>query len=707
LDPCYETPLYNKKVTFDPGGTLLGGEKVNIPMIRSAKALLLVVSLGSLCFGQNSRPQSATTPAPDNKAGAYYHFAMGRLYAELGQAEGNREDITKAIQNYQEALKLDPTAHIIFDELTDLYIQSGRLKDAVTQAEELLKDNPDNLDARRMLGRIYWGLVGNPRDGRIDENYVKLAMEQYQKITQKEPGDADSWVMLGRLNSISHSSLEAEKAFNAALKADPENEDALTGLASVYLDLGDTKAAIAKLKAATDKNPNERTLAALAKAYEDLNDYKDAADALKRAVEMGLQDERYISELADDLLKSDQADEALHMYQQLANDEPRNPLYQLKLTEIYMAQHDLAKARAALNKAKQADPANLSVRYNDATLLEQEGHVDQAINVLKSVLTDTERKQYSEGEKKNRAIFMEKLAIDYRMNEQYAQAIETFQQLAAMDPEAAPQAAVQIIATYRTQKDFASAMREADAALKKFPKEPMLTVEHAQVLADTGKVDPAVTELRTMLNGKQDRAIQLEIAQVYEKGKRWNEMAQALDAAEKLSSTDEDRAAVYFMRGAMLERQKKFEEAEAAFRKVLAIDPNSDSALNYLGYMLADRNVRLPEAHDMIKKALDMKPDNGAYLDSMGWVYYREGKFSEAEGMLTRALQKQPDPTVHDHLGDVYAKLGKTREAVAQWQASLKEFQKSPASDNDPEEVARVTKKLDDAQAKLARESRH
>jgi tetratricopeptide (TPR) repeat protein len=674
-------------------------------MIRSAKALLLVVSLGSLCFAQNPPAQTANTNAPD-KSGAYYHFAMGRLYAELAEADGSKEDITKAIQHYQEALKLDPSAHMIFDELTDLYIRTGRLRDAITQAEDLLKQSPENLDARRMLGRIYWALVGNSRDGRIDDNYVKLAMEQYQKITQKDPNDADSWVMLGRLFSISHNSPEAEKAFNAALKADPENEDALTGLASVYLDLGDTKAAIAKLKAVTDKSPNERTLVALARAYEDLQDWKDAADARKRALEMGLDDEQVVADLGDDLLKSNQITEAQQLYQQLANDEPRNPRYQLKLSQIYMAQHDLAKARATLDKAKQADPANLDVRYNDATLLELEDHVDQAITVLQGILSDTERKQYSDGERNNRAIFLEKLARDYRTNQQYAQAIETFQKAAAINPDSGSEVAAEIVATYQAQKDYTSALREADAALKKFPKDLGVTVQHAQLLADMGKVDAAATELRGLLNGKQDRAIQLELAQSYEKGKRWNEMAKALDDAEKLSTTDDEKVTVYFMRGAMLERQKKYEAAEAEFRKVLEMDANNDGALNYLGYMLADRNVRLDEAYQMVKKALDLKPDSGAYLDSLGWVYYRQGKYSDAEGLLVRALQKQPDPTVHDHLGDVYAKLGKTKEAVAQWQASLKEFQTGAPSENDPEEVAKVTKKLDDAQAKLARESR-
>ena len=78
---------------------------------------------------------------------------MGRLYAQLAASEGNKNDyVNKAIQHYREALRLDPSANIIFEELTDLYIQTNRLADAVTQAEDMLKQNPDNLDARRMLG---------------------------------------------------------------------------------------------------------------------------------------------------------------------------------------------------------------------------------------------------------------------------------------------------------------------------------------------------------------------------------------------------------------------------------------------------------------------------------------------------------------------------------------------------------------------------
>jgi tetratricopeptide (TPR) repeat protein len=108
----------------------------------------------------------------------------------------------------------------------------------------------------------------------------------------------------------------------------------------------------------------------------------------------------------------------------------------------------------------------------------------------------------------------------------------------------------------------------------------------------------------------------------------------------------------------------------------------------------------------MISRALELDPYNGAYLDSLGWVYYRTGKLEEAEACLRRAIQRvSRDPTVHDHLGDVLAKRGKLKEAIAEWQISLKEWEASSQSDKDPAEVAKINKKLEGAKVRLAKES--
>ena len=190
------------------------------------------------------------------------------------------------------------------------------------------------------------------------------------------------------------------------------------------------------------------------------------------------------------------------------------------------------------------------------------------------------------------------------------------------------------------------------------------------------------------------------------KGQAFAEEAKALDEAEKLATNAKEKESVYFMRGAMFERQKKVDPAEAEFRKVLALNPEHAGALNYLGYMLADHRCGVDEATQMIKKALEIDPENGAYLDSLGWAYYQQGKFEEAEGLLTRAIDRiGQDPTVHDHLGDVYFKFGKIKEAITQWQASLKDFRSPAGADSEPEDVAKVTRKLDAARVKLAKEN--
>ena len=668
-----------------------------------AKALLMAVLLSSLSFGQTADSGSP----PSDKASAYYNFAMGHLYAELAGVYGNRgEYVNKAIDHYKQALKLDPGASFLFEELTDLYIQSGHLKDAVSEAEEILRKSPDNLDARRILGRIYTRMIGDTQQGKINEEMLRSATEQYQKIVAKDPKDVESWLTLGRLYRTANNSVEAEKAYTQAMTLDPNNEEALTGLAIVYSDVGDTKKAIEKLQAITNKNPNPRTLAALASSYEQLHDYKSAVDVLRKAIDLDPENNRLKHALARNLLASGSLDEALKSFNEIAEDDPHDAETQLRISEIYREKHDLAHARTALEKAKSMDPDNLEVRYDEVNLLALEGQNDKAVEALKAILKDTERKSYSEAEKSNRLNFLELLGELYRGQNQYQPAIDAFRQMADLAPDSATRAIVQIIDTYRLAKDYKSARAEADAALKKHPDERVLKLVNASLLADMGQVDQAVAQLRGLLNGERDRETQLAIAQIYEKAKRYEDMSGPLDAAEKLSETKEQKETVYFMRGAMYERMKKFDASETQFRKVLELNPDNASALNYLGYMFADRDQRLEEAQKMISRALELEPENGAYLDSLGWVYYRQNRLDDAEHALVRALAKiGQDPTVHDHLGDVYFKLGKTKDAITQWQASLKEADSATESDMEPGATAKIAKKLEDAKVRLAREA--
>jgi Tfp pilus assembly protein PilF len=151
---------------------------------------------------------------------------------------------------------------------------------------------------------------------------------------------------------------------------------------------------------------------------------------------------------------------------------------------------------------------------------------------------------------------------------------------------------------------------------------------------------------------------------------------------------------VLFQLGAMLERQKRHDDAEAAFREALAVEPESAPILNYLGYMNADRNVRVEEAAQLIERALAIDPDNGAYMDSLGWALYRLDRVIEAETYLRRAVTHEPNAVVFDHLGDVLSKRGLVAEAVENWRRAL-------AAEDEEEELdrPRVESKIREALA--------
>src|SRR5579871_4978368 len=278
--------------------------------------------LATQAFGQNT---STANSQSGDKAAAYYNYALGHLYAELAAQYNNRSEyFNKAVDSYRAALKADPGASFIAEELSDLYIQSGRLREAVTDAEDTLKQHPDDLNARRLLARIYTRLIGDPQQNRIDQTMVKKAIEQYSEITKKEPKDVESWLMLGRLQRVAQSSTEAINDYKKVLELDPNNTDAMTGLALVYGELGDTKAAADLLKKAAEKDPNPRSLAALAETYEQMKDYGLAAETLRRALDLQPGNAELQHALAEDLLRANQLDDALKLYSDMVADDPKD-----------------------------------------------------------------------------------------------------------------------------------------------------------------------------------------------------------------------------------------------------------------------------------------------------------------------------------------------------------------------------------------------
>jgi tetratricopeptide (TPR) repeat protein len=159
-----------------------------------------------------------------------------------------------------------------------------------------------------------------------------------------------------------------------------------------------------------------------------------------------------------------------------------------------------------------------------------------------------------------------------------------------------------------------------------------------------------------------------------------------LTAAEVIASaTDTNRLnhLFYYQLGAAYERGQRYEEAEKYLRKAISMSPDFSEGLNYLGYMWAERGVKLDEAREMIEKAVKLEPKNGAYLDSLAWVLYKSGKPSEALPSMLKAVEltEEPDVTVYDHLGDIYAALKQMDKAREAWRKAIsiepnKEIQK-------------------------------
>src|SRR5436305_1741031 len=401
--------------------------KLNCSCSRFRPVLLIsgsvVLLFAPLVYGQAPQDKTAgnpNLPAPtkqvsSSKASAYYHYSLGHLYEELAGASSNKSEyVNKAIENYRLTIKEDPSTSFLVEDIAELYRVSGRIREAVQEAQDAIKANPDDLNARRVLARIYTQQIGDAQANRIDEGMVRKALEQYKFVSDKDPKDLDSLVMVGRLERVLENSVDAEAAFKKVLAADPDNEDAATGLASLYSDRGDSHGAAQLLEKLTKKNPSVKSYVNLANSYESMREFGLAADAYQKALELDPTRAELGQALAQDQAMAGKFDEALATYQQMADAEPRQAQPYLGMSQIYRQKKDYAKAREALNKAKELEPDNLEVKYGEVGLLEDEGKSNEAIAALKSILDSTSRRSYNAAEKQYRARMLEQLAHLYQ-----------------------------------------------------------------------------------------------------------------------------------------------------------------------------------------------------------------------------------------------------------------------------------------------------
>jgi len=294
----------------------------------------------------------------------------------------------------------------------------------------------------------------------------------------------------------------------------------------------------------------------------------------------------------------------------------------------------------------------------------------------------------------------------YRDQENYQAAVDTFRKMIPLGDDNAKTGYQDIIDTYREAKQWSQATAVAKEAMQKLPDDRDLRMLLDAQLADTGDPDKPIADIRSLLKGTpEDREVYIRLAIIYTRLKRWSSAEESLSKAESLSTKPDDKEYISFLRGSTYEREKKYDEAEAEFKRVLTANPQSAVTLNYLGYMNADRGVRLEESVNYIKQAVSLEPTNGAYLDSLGWAYFKLGKYDLAEETLTKAsLRMGSDPTVQDHLGDLYQKTGRLKLAAAHWERAVEEWNKTVSAEVETDLLAATQKKLDAAKVRLAKE---
>ncbi|HVO80332.1 MAG TPA: tetratricopeptide repeat protein [Terriglobales bacterium] len=657
-----------------------------------------------------SKSTTQTSPRKVDRAAAYYHYALAHMYEEQVAVYGRSDLASKAIDEYRQAIDADPSSEYLTAGLAELYAKTGRIRDAVLEAQDILKRDPNNLEAHKLLGRIYLRSLGPDvqENSSGSQNVLKLAIEQYEQIVKIEPDSVDNHLLLGRLYRANNDLQKAESEFKTAVKLEPDSEEAVTTLAYLYNEEGDSSQAVRVLSSIPDAGRSAKLYSALGYTYEQQKEYKQAIDAYRRAIELDRDNLDAIRGLAQNLMNDGQNAAALEQYKIIADANPEDAQTYLRMAEIYRKDGKFDLALDNLKKAESMVQDSIEVPYNIAAVYQAQGRYDEATQVLLDLLKKTEKPEdsYSQGERNNRAVFLERLGTIYRDNNNNQAALDTFRKMLTLGDDNAVRGYQQLIETYRDDKHWQQATDIAHEATQKFPKDRGLKMVYAAQLADMGQPDAGLEQVKALLKGTpDDREVYITLAQMYSRLKRWPEAEAALDKAEQLSTKPDDKEYVDFLRGSTFERQKKYEPAEEMFRKVLVADPQNATALNYLGYMLADRGVKLDEALTFIKKAVDLDPANGAYLDSLGWAYFKLGKYDLAEENLLRASQRiGTDPTVQNHLGDLYQKTGRLKLAAAHWERAVAEWNKTVAAEVDSAEFAQCQKKLESAKVKLAKE---
>jgi len=468
------------------------------------------------------------------------------------------------------------------------------------------------------------------------------AAESYRQALKFYPG---SYEIRYSLAEVSYRMQHFDDALTALGVIDPQDARVWELRAAIYRGNGNEDAAKnAYLKSLAEDSSNSDTYAYLAGWYGRDGQLDSTAWALRHMARLNPENYAVWFELARVELRSDSLIAAQQAFRKSADiySGIENSMALVGLGEVYEARGKLDSALISFKEALVVDSENIAVHRNLAGIYVRLDSLEQAARHarIESNLAPLDRNS------------ARRLGMLYFFLDSLQQADSIFTWL--IDSGERNPLNEQYLGRIKMRQG------DADAALPHF----------RQVIQMTDTTDDVWIDLALAYRTVNDTTHELSS---YQHG---------LERVKERIS----KVRLLFSLGAALERYGQFDSSVATFKRLLDLDPNHDGAMNYLGYMLADHNQDLKYARELIEKALEISPDNPAYLDSYGWVLYRMGKYKDARKYLERAVELDTDPIMFDHLGDTYQALGKMEEARHWWRKAL---------DEDPENAAIEAKLAD------------
>jgi predicted Zn-dependent protease len=597
------------------------------------------------------------------------------LAARAGGAEGGLAASRKAFLaarsavsdgRYQEALGLYrkvleqvPDDAVVRLEYAQLLRDLNVPAEAEKQAREAVRLDPSLAEAQRLLGNLDLSAAEK------DPARLGSAIEHLSAARRLAPAD------IGTAVSLARALLAADRAAEAAAVLDdlPElgNQPMIQRLtAEAKAKAGRLREAETIYRALYEADPGDREIAAaLIDLYED-QDRLDRSLEILRALEHRDPSNSAISErIVLDLARAGRFAESEAAVRDLVAKRPENRAGRRLLATVLFERGSTEEGEKILRAMIEADPEEPMSRRALAAEMTRERRFDEARAMYEEMIRRAGADPRLAEGKAGAEIELGFIAY---LQKDWAAARGILGPLSLQDGVVHPRAARILLATDRDGEFYAEGLDRARAFAAADPKDSDWAATAAEFEFRTG-AEKAAEEKLDALAATGDLESMMAAADAYARLKRFGSAVRVARAAtEKFPESSE----ALFRLGSSLERAGTSGEAETVFLKLLEERPNDAATQNYLGYMWADRGVQLDRAREMLEKAVAREPRNAAYLDSLGWAYFRLGRMEAAEKNLREAARREPaDPTIVEHLGDLEMKQGEVEGAIRNWEKAL------------------------------------